>query len=1002
MPSLPHRFFHSIDVTTSLSKRGVVGRDGLRIFFILLFLAVLTGNLQAQPIAVSGRVLDAVTRQPLEYATIMHLSTRQGTVVGEEGSFVLRNLPKGKATIECRLFGYLPLQLSLTLTRDTVVTFLLQEQNLKLDEVTVTSSKQRLETTAYSIERTALDHSQVVNISDVTSLLPGGKSQGDLSLIDDPRIALRSMGTSEMGNASFGTAIEVDGQRLSNNAEMGETAGTSTRNVTTSDIEAVEVITGIPSVEYGDLSNGMVKVRTRRGKTPYMVDVTLKPHTKLAAISKGIALGTEGGILNVAYEWSQSVSSLTSPYTTYQRNGLSLRYTKQFFAQSDMPLDFHFDVKGNLGGYNSDADPDAFSEVYVRQRDYALRSQLRLQWQVGRPWLSTLELRGDLSLEDKQRRENTNCSSATAQPCLHTTEQGYHLITDMSPTGYWYELSYLDSKPQDFALHLKAHNVQNTTLRSSTLTTGTKAGLDYTASRNQGRGRYYDDPSLTPTWREARYDTLPMMHNLAGYLEEQFTLTLSQKSDLKGSFGLREDITQVAGSSYGTVSSLSPRGSLQFGWHPQRPLLKEVAIHAGMGKSVKLPSMQVLYPTISYVDWQTFASGTQANGQAFYAYYTQPSSARYNPDLRWQYSLQSELGLEARLGKTRLSLTYFHTETRHPYISTSVYTPFSYQVTSPITDQEFPIPNERRNYSVDPNTGLVTVKDASGLVADQELTASTVHRYATNTQWINGSPSVRQGIEWVVDFARIPSLRTDVRWDGSFYHYRGVETSLVASRPSDSQLQSDGQPYGYVGYYLGGSAVSNGSLQRQLNTNLTFTTHIPVVRLVLSLRLECTLYNYKSNLRETQSGTLTGRVLSDVADDGLSSKTSESYDGHYVAFYPEYYSTWEDPTALRPFYEDLVAARDNGNTSLYSDLMRLVKKSNTSYYFDADSLSPYFATNLNVTKEIGDHVQLSFYATNFWNNTARIRSSQTDRRTTLYNSGRIPAFYYGLSLKVKL
>ena len=321
--------------------------------------------LRAQPYCVSGRVIDAQTREPMAFATVVHQTTHQGTVVGEDGSFALRNLPKGKANIEVRLFGYVPQLLTFALTRDTSIVVMLVEQDLRLDEVTVTSQKQHIETTAYTVDRTSLDHNQIVNVSDVTVLLPGGKSQGDQSLIDDPRIALRSEGTSEMGNAAFGTAIEVDGQRLSNNAEMSETTGASTRTVTTSDIEEVEVITGIPSVEYGDLSNGMVKVKTRRGKTPYMVDVTLKPHTKLAALSKGFNLGSagQGGILNVSYEWTQSVVSLTSPYTTYQRNGLSLRYTRQFLKEKAMPLIFNFDVKGNLGGLNSEADPDAFSDT---------------------------------------------------------------------------------------------------------------------------------------------------------------------------------------------------------------------------------------------------------------------------------------------------------------------------------------------------------------------------------------------------------------------------------------------------------------------------------------------------------------------------------------------------------------------------------------------------------------------------------------------------------------
>ena len=975
-----------------------------RILVLLLtFMAVHAAMLRAQPYCVSGRVMDASTRTPMEYATVVHQTTGQGTVVGPDGTFQLRNLPKGTARIEVRLFGYVPQLLTFALTRDPSIVVMLVEQDLRLDEVTVTSKKQNIETTAYTVDRTSLDHNQIVNMSDVSVLLPGGKSQGDQSLIDDRRIALRSEGTGEMGNAAFGTAVEVDGQRLSNNGEMEETTGASTRTVTTSDIEEVEVITGIPSVEYGDLSNGMVKVKTRRGKTPYMVDVTLKPHTKLAALAKGFSLGRtgQGGILNVSYEWTQSVSSLTSPYTTYRRNGLSLRYTRQFLKEKAMPLNFNLDVKGNLGGYNSKSDPDAFSDTYTKKQDYALRSLMRVQWQVGRPWLSYLELSADVSLEDKEQRVNTNRSSATSQPALHTIEHGYHIADGsaiaMGPTGYWYELAITDSKPVDLGVHLKAKWDHEKSLGGDyRMESHAKAGVDYTASGNEGRGLYYDEASFAPTWREARYDTLPYIHNLAVYAEEQAALQLAHKQDIRFSFGLREEVTHIAGSDYGTVSSLSPRGSVQYGIRGKK---KELSIHAGIGKSVKLPSMQVLFPTITYVDWQTFASGTTASGEACYAYYTQPSSALYNASLKWQYSLQREVGVEAKLGKTRLSLTYFNTRTFHPYVRTSEFQPFSYELTSPITAPDFPIPTAHRNYTVDPHSGKVTVHDATGTIADQELPSTTIRRYTSNTRWVNGSSSTRQGVEWIVDFARIPALRTDIRWDGTFYHYRGVETTLVASHIGSSTNQSDGQPYSYIGYFEGASAASNGSVQSQLNTNVTFTPHIPVVRLIVSVRFECSFYNMKRALREDSEGNLTGYAMSDATD---YFGTNSDYTDHYVAVYPKYYSTWDDPTTLRPFYDDLMSARDGGNTNLYNDLLRMVRKSNTSYYFNEDRISPYFATDINVTKEIGKYVKLSFYATNFWNNTSRVHSSQTDRRTTLYNSGRIPAFYYGLSLKVRL
>ena len=77
---------------------------------------------------------------------------------------------------------------------------------------------------------------------------------------------------STAGNAAFGTAVEVDGVRLSTNASLGDPTGASTRNLSATNIESVEVVTGVPSAEYGDISSGVVKISTRKGKTPLYGD----------------------------------------------------------------------------------------------------------------------------------------------------------------------------------------------------------------------------------------------------------------------------------------------------------------------------------------------------------------------------------------------------------------------------------------------------------------------------------------------------------------------------------------------------------------------------------------------------------------------------------------------------------------------------------------------------------------------------------------------------------
>ena len=108
---------------------------------------------------------------------------------------------------------------------------------------------------------------------------------------------------------------------------MSETKGVGLRNIGSSNIESVEIITGIPSVEYGDLSNGIVKINTRKGKTPFIIELVTQPKTKQIAISKGFLLGDRAGTINTSLERTKSTSDLASPHTAYDRNSLTLTYS---------------------------------------------------------------------------------------------------------------------------------------------------------------------------------------------------------------------------------------------------------------------------------------------------------------------------------------------------------------------------------------------------------------------------------------------------------------------------------------------------------------------------------------------------------------------------------------------------------------------------------------------------------------------------------------------------
>ncbi|MBO7590111.1 MAG: TonB-dependent receptor [Prevotella sp.] len=954
--------------------------------FILFFLIIGCGlTALAQNVVVAGRITDDDTHKPIAFATIMMKENGYWAITGDDGSFSMKNIPVGKATLTIQCLGYATRQLTLDIIKDIPrLRITLKQETLKLDEVTVTAQRKNNEsTTSYTIDRTALDNQQIVSVSDLSTLLPGGKTV-NATLMNDNRMALRS-GSQEGGNASFGTAIEVDGIRIDNNAAAGETAGASTRAISSSNIESVEIVTGIPSVEYGDLSNGVVKVNTRKGKSPFIVEGKMNQHTKQIALNKGFDLGHNKGVLNASIEHAKSFSNIASPHTAYQCNILSLHYMNIFMRES-APLTLNVGLTGNIGGYHAEADPDNELDDYSKVRDNALRANFELNWLLNKRWITNLSLRGAFSTSDRTSESSAHTNSATTLAYIHAMNEGYFIATNydsnpdapviLGPTGYWNVKQYQESKPMNWSLRLKG----DWTHRFGGLMSRLMVGAEYTGSRNNGRGTYYDDLRYAPSWREFRHDDLPTLNNIALYAEEKVTIKTNKLSRMELTAGLRNDMTIINGSEYGTVNSLSPRfnGRYIFWQNRRKHLITDLIVHAGWGKSVKLPSFQVLYPSPSYYDIEVFRSPSTADNTTVSAWYCRPSKAVYNPDLKWQYTNQTDIGIEMNIKGTRVSLSAFHHRTYNPYMATMEYTPFSYYYTPVSALEGLTIPTDGRTYAINPTTGTVTVSSADGSTAT--VPNNERRFYQTNTRYVNASPLDRYGLEWIIDFKQIKALNTSLRFDGNYYYYKSDDETLFASmHNSNTKMTGTGEPYQYIGWYRGTNgttsaqtSIANGAISKTLNLNTTITTHIPKIRLIMALRIESTLYSYRKSL--------------------------SNFDGDV---YPEYYTTWDDPNTMIPFAEKFLWAKDNDQT-LYNDLQNLVVHPNAAYVMNANRISAYYSANLSVTKEIGDHVSISFYANNFFNNMKTVHSSQTDLDTSLFSSSYIPSYYYGLSLRLKL
>ncbi len=976
-----------------------------------LFLSGLpaTAAVRTEHYSIAGKVIDAKSRQPVPFAVVATAEKDCWTTADKNACFVLDHISAGEHVLNVYSLGYVVKSLKIQVSRNiTGLCFSLEPQTLELDQVVITADSKTGKSnssSSYKVDRTALDHLQATDITDVMSLLPGGKFKGDINLTNAPTRFEVHGSSGELNSSSFSTAVEIDGVKMSNNADYGKLQGIDSRSIPITNVESVEIVTGIPSVEYGDLNSGLVKISTAKGRTPFVVELVTRPNTHLLALRKGFNIGQ--GTLNASLERARSISNLLSPYTSYDRNGLTLNYNLHLKDREEAPLLFSAGFSGNLGGYDSKADPDQIGKNYEKERQNGFRLNAGLKWVPGTRLLNSLDWTASLSYTDNLSTWNEIRSESASDVAIHTTENGYHVAEDydvnpdapviLLKPGTWYELRYYSNRPLYFNTKLKAES-KNSYGRK--IFNHVMLGAEYSYAHNLGRGTCYDDLRYAPSWREYLLYEDPAMHDLSVFLEDNLTLHTGKDSYLKFMAGVRSDFTFIRGSEYRTVPAVSPRFNLEYVvWENKDQFVSDLKAHVGWGRAVKLPSFNILYPRPQYMDLATFSTASDAENVSFQAYRTFINTPVYNKNLKWQSSDQFEIGAEMVAGGFGLRLLFFMNDVNGTYLPQQRYLPFSYNYTGPSALEGLPIPSADRSFQVDRNTGIVTVSDKTGKFPAQELDHVTYRRFIPDSRYVNGSPSRRMGLEYVLTFPRIEAIHTQLRIDGNYYRYRGVNEVISQDAPGLLSTSSGAKAYKYIAHYAGPAAAVNGNLTQDVNLNVMLTTHIPKIRMVISLRLESTLLSRSQNLSES-SRYQRSAALENPAD--YISSDGDIYNrNRKVASYPMYYSTWERPDELIPFMDKFIWAKEN-DPVLYADLSKLVKKSNYQFIFDERRISPYYSVNLNLTKEFGDFASVSFYATNFLNNMQTVRSNwPTMKESSIYGKGYIPRFSYGLSVRLK-
>ncbi|GGF09966.1 TonB-dependent Receptor Plug Domain [Chishuiella changwenlii] len=187
----------------------------------------------------------------------------------------------------------------------------------ELNEIVLTAKESKGLTSTSIIDQKAMQHLQPSSFTDLLELLPG-RSSIDPIFNRTNSIKLRETGIADSQEnytiSSLGTSFIVDNIPKNVNANLQYTAGSSLsinsgnnigasdarrssvakgvdmRAISTDQIERVEIVRGIPSVEYGDLTSGLVKIIRKRGQSNLEGRFKADAYSKMFYLGKGIEL----------------------------------------------------------------------------------------------------------------------------------------------------------------------------------------------------------------------------------------------------------------------------------------------------------------------------------------------------------------------------------------------------------------------------------------------------------------------------------------------------------------------------------------------------------------------------------------------------------------------------------------------------------------------------------------------------------------------------------------
>ncbi|GAA5220779.1 TonB-dependent receptor [Membranihabitans marinus] len=803
------------DITSHKSigkKPNVDVRNICSIVFHLVSILCYTNNIQAQnnlEYTLNGQLLNSLDSSPISSATVLEVNSEIFAYTDELGNFVLEGLPSPHLRLQFSCLGFQPTDIIATITSDKQ-RFYLKEATFSIEDIVVVGKE--LETgSSTAIGRKAIEHIQAVSLNDVFQLLPGHLAENP-SFLSPQQLNLRQgSALSSAGKANaLGTQIVSDGIPQSNNADLqtdinilnaspGSDPGFSTvagkgtdlREWSADNIESVEVIRGIPSAKYGDLTSGLVLVHSRIGDFDPEVILRVNPNLMQFSFTSGNNLNDKNS-LNTSADYLQTNDDLRNATSAYQRFNGQLAWQRigsLFKIRQIASASFGMD---QYRGENS-TQAASLSEYSSKNWRYKWNSEISLS--APRKILKKASIQTGINFASQQ---------SYYQDLI--TRDLYPLsvaLIDTTMVGQYGHSEYLNQTTIDGQPLNLYNRIEGTWSFNGWWTDHHRliAGSEFRYDENFGNGRQFDP--LTPPRqnysmgdRPDSWEDIPGKSQMAVYLEDRILTTLLNR-EVVLSMGLRWDLISTQNLFAGNVGNiLSPRFNLNYS------ILDHLSLRLGWGKASKSQTLSQLYPGKRYFDLVNFNYFANAPSERLVIITTKVLDLNHQ-DLKPFTSNKLEGGFTFNQGGWNLTLTAFYEKTDNAISYVRQVTPLEYE--------KYQIASEREGQPP--------------LLMEEALSVETFFAGIDIPQ--NNLYIENQGLEYTLSLPKVESINTEIMANGAWYFTASRNYGQIAE--SSFVYTNDSSPDRIPLYEKTGEVVSE-----RLNSSIRAITHLPKIGFIVS------------------------------------------------------------------------------------------------------------------------------------------------------------------------